>query len=258
MPHLEKIQQPEDLRRLAPEMLPDVADALRSELIEIGSEIGGHFAGSLGVVELSVGLHYVFDTPKDRVVWDVGHQAYAHKALTGRLQGLRKVKQREGPSGFLRRCESDYDVFGAGHAGTSVSAALGDHLGAIFFQLPPNLKKDLQLLSGFLSLIPKGFRAAMEFRHDSWFDEQVLTALREHDVALCAAETDEKAAPEMVSTASWGYVRLRRSEYDDGELASWARRIGSQGWGEAFVFFKHEDERPLAWETIRGFKDGIG
>ncbi len=123
----------------------------------------------------------------------------------------------------------------------SVSAALGDHLGAILFQLPPNLKKDLQLLSGFLSLIPKGFRAAMEFRHDSWFDEEVLTALREHDVALCAAETDEKAAPEMVSTASWGYVRLRRSEYDDGELASWARRIGSQGWGEAFVFFKHED-----------------
>ena len=123
----------------------------------------------------------------------------------------------------------------------SIAAALGDHLGAILFQLPPNLKKDLPLLSGFLPLVPKGFRAAMEFRHDSWFDEEVLAALREHDVALCAAETDEKVAPETVSTASWGYVRLRRSEYDDEELASWARRIGSQGWGEAFVFFKHED-----------------
>jgi uncharacterized protein YecE (DUF72 family) len=82
----------------------------------------------------------------------------------------------------------------------SIAAALGDHLGAILFQLPPNLKKDLPLLSGFLPLVPKGFRAAMEFRHDSWFDEEVLAALREHDVALCAAETDEKAAPETVST----------------------------------------------------------
>jgi len=98
---------------------------LRSELIRIGSEVGGHFAGSLGTVELTVALHYLLDTPKDRLVWDVGHQAYGHKALTGRLAGLTKIKKADGPSGFLRREESAYDAFGAGHAGTSVSAALG-------------------------------------------------------------------------------------------------------------------------------------
>jgi 1-deoxy-D-xylulose-5-phosphate synthase len=98
---------------------------LRSELIRIGSEVGGHFAGSLGTVELTVALHYLLDTPKDRLVWDVGHQAYGHKALTGRLPGLQKIKKADGPSGFLRREESAYDAFGAGHAGTSVSAALG-------------------------------------------------------------------------------------------------------------------------------------
>jgi 1-deoxy-D-xylulose-5-phosphate synthase len=122
---LSTIDSPEDLRRVPRAELERVASELRSELIDIGSEIGGHFAGSLGVVELSVALHYVFDTPNDRLVWDVGHQAYGHKALTGRLDGLRRIKRADGPSGFLRRAESAYDVFGAGHAGTSVSAALG-------------------------------------------------------------------------------------------------------------------------------------
>jgi 1-deoxy-D-xylulose-5-phosphate synthase len=113
------------LRRLDRHQLRTVADELRAELIRIGSEVGGHFAGSLGTVELSVALHYLLDTPRDRLVWDVGHQAYGHKALTGRLSGLMKVKKADGPSGFLRREESAYDAFGAGHAGTSVSAALG-------------------------------------------------------------------------------------------------------------------------------------
>jgi 1-deoxy-D-xylulose-5-phosphate synthase len=122
---LENIDSPEDLRRLPRTALDRVASELRDELIRVGSETGGHFAGSLGVVELSVALHYAFETPHDRIVWDVGHQAYGHKALTGRREALRRIKRAEGPSGFLRRCESSYDVFGAGHAGTSVSAALG-------------------------------------------------------------------------------------------------------------------------------------
>jgi 1-deoxy-D-xylulose-5-phosphate synthase len=102
-----------------------VSDELRQELIELGAGIGGHFAGSLGTVELTVGLHWVFDTPRDRLIWDVGHQAYGHKALTGRRDALSRIKKADGPSGFLRRCESPFDVFGAGHAGTSVSAGLG-------------------------------------------------------------------------------------------------------------------------------------
>jgi len=122
---LARIADPQALRRLPRERLRQVAAAVRRELIHIGSKRGGHFAGSLGAVELSVALHWVFETPRDRLVWDVGHQAYAHKMLTGRRDGLWKVKQADGPSGFLRRSESPYDVFGAGHAGTSVSAGLG-------------------------------------------------------------------------------------------------------------------------------------
>jgi 1-deoxy-D-xylulose-5-phosphate synthase len=122
---LQCIEHPEDLRRLPRVSLGTVAHALRRELIAVGAEVGGHFAASLGAVELTVALHYVFDTPRDRIVWDVGHQAYGHKALTGRRAGLRRIKRGDGPSGFLRRQESPYDAFGAGHAGTSISAALG-------------------------------------------------------------------------------------------------------------------------------------
>jgi 1-deoxy-D-xylulose-5-phosphate synthase len=122
---LDGIRGPEALRALPRRALPGVARELRRHLIEVGAAAGGHFAGSLGAVELSVALHYVFDTPRDRLVWDVGHQAYGHKALTARREELFRVKHADGPSGFLRRSESAYDVFGAGHAGTSVSAALG-------------------------------------------------------------------------------------------------------------------------------------
>ncbi len=122
---LSKIDCPEDLRRLSRREIARVAAELRQELIEVGAAAGGHFAAGLGAVELTVALHYVFDTPRDRLVWDVGHQAYGHKALTGRRRELRRIKRSDGPSGFLRRAESPYDAFGAGHAGTSVSAALG-------------------------------------------------------------------------------------------------------------------------------------
>jgi 1-deoxy-D-xylulose-5-phosphate synthase len=122
---LAKIREPADLRQVPRDRLRDVCDELRAELVELGAVRGGHFAGSLGTVELTVGLHWVFDTPRDRLIWDVGHQAYGHKALTGRREQLIKIKKADGPSGFLRRCESEYDVFGAGHAGTSVSASLG-------------------------------------------------------------------------------------------------------------------------------------
>jgi 1-deoxy-D-xylulose-5-phosphate synthase len=122
---LDRIHSPEELRTIPREQLPEVAAELRAELVAVGASTGGHFAGSLGTVELTVALHYAFDTPRDQVVWDVGHQAYGHKALTGRRRELVKIKSADGPSGFLRRKESEYDAFGAGHAGTSVSAALG-------------------------------------------------------------------------------------------------------------------------------------
>jgi len=113
------------LRRLTIEDLQEVADEVRQFILETTSRVGGHTGASLGAVELAVAMHYVFDTPHDRLVWDVGHQAYAHKILTGRRDQLHTIKQYGGLSGFLRREESEYDTFGAGHASTSLSAALG-------------------------------------------------------------------------------------------------------------------------------------
>lgn len=122
---LNKINSPADLRRLRPEQLQDVATEIRQYILETMSRIGGHTGASLGAVELAVALHYAFDSPADRIVWDVGHQAYAHKILTGRRDQLPTIKQYGGISGFLKREESEYDTFGAGHASTSLSAALG-------------------------------------------------------------------------------------------------------------------------------------
>jgi len=125
MRFLSEINSPADLRRLRVEDLQEVADEVRQFIIDTCSRIGGHTGASLGAVELAVAMHYVFDTPHDRLVWDVGHQAYAHKILTGRRDQLHTIKQDGGLSGFLRRDESEYDTFGAGHASTSLSAALG-------------------------------------------------------------------------------------------------------------------------------------
>src|SRR6201990_2451477 len=122
---LQKINSPADLRRLSPDQLRTVADEIRAYILETMSRVGGHTGASLGAVGLAVALHYAFNTPADRLVWDVGHQAYAHKILTGRRDLLPTIKQYGGISGFLRRDESEYDTFGAGHASTSISAALG-------------------------------------------------------------------------------------------------------------------------------------
>lgn len=125
MRFLSEINSPADLRRLRVEDLQEVADEVRQFIIDTCSRVGGHTGASLGAVELAVAMHYVFETPDDKLVWDVGHQAYAHKILTGRRDELHTIKQYGGLSGFLRREESEYDTFGAGHASTSLSAALG-------------------------------------------------------------------------------------------------------------------------------------
>ncbi|MGI8786653.1 MAG: 1-deoxy-D-xylulose-5-phosphate synthase [Pyrinomonadaceae bacterium] len=125
MRFLSEINSPKDLRELRVEDLQEVADEVRQFILETTSRVGGHTGASLGAVELAVAMHYAFDTPNDRLVWDVGHQAYAHKILTGRRDELHTIKRYGGLSGFLRRDESEYDTFGAGHASTSLSAALG-------------------------------------------------------------------------------------------------------------------------------------
>jgi uncharacterized protein YecE (DUF72 family) len=136
-----------------------------------------------------------------------------------------------------------------------VAGALGAKLGPLLFQTPPLFKKDAARLRAFLELIPPGRPAAFEFRHESWSDDEVRALLREHNAALVCADTDDAGTPstEIVPTADWGYLRLRRSSYDEAGLLPWAARIRAQPWRLAFVFFKHEDGQPLAWPLVQRF-----
>src|SRR5688572_16837445 len=129
-PLLETINSPDDLKKVSKEQLHQVCNELRQYIIDIVSVHGGHFAASLGVVELSVALHYVYNTPYDQLVWDVGHQAYGHKILTGRREAFATNRKYGGLSGFPKRSESEYDTFGVGHSSTSISAALGMSMAA--------------------------------------------------------------------------------------------------------------------------------
>ena len=124
-----------------------------------------------------------------------------------------------------------------------VASVLGEKLGPALFR-PPYPRKDMARLRALLALIPRERRVCLELRDESWMDEEVFAALREHDAALCIADTDEVEDPDkiLIPTASWGYLRLRRTEYTDAQLAAWAQRVQSGPWSEAYVFFKHEDE----------------
>jgi uncharacterized protein YecE (DUF72 family) len=123
------------------------------------------------------------------------------------------------------------------------AGTLGARLGPVLFQLPPNLRKDLPRLQAFLDALPAGTRAAFEFRHESWLDDAVYDALRAKGAALCAADMDDEGGqgPPLIATAGWGYLRLRRAEYTTADLAGWADRAKALPWGEAWVFFKHEE-----------------
>ena len=127
---LNKIDSPADLRKLPESKLPKLVDQIREFLIDVTSKTGGHLAPGLGAVELTIALHYLYDTPEDRIVWDIGHQAYPHKIITGRRELMHTIRKQDGISGFLKREESIYDCFGAGHSSTSISAAYGMAVGA--------------------------------------------------------------------------------------------------------------------------------
>jgi uncharacterized protein YecE (DUF72 family) len=120
------------------------------------------------------------------------------------------------------------------------AAALGDKRGPLFFQLPPTFKKQVPRLRNLLALVPAGVRCAFEFRHESWFDDDVYDTLRAHDAALCIADTEAGSTPNVV-TASWGYLRLRDVDYDDAQLQAWARTVQRPDWKDTYVYFKHEE-----------------
>jgi uncharacterized protein YecE (DUF72 family) len=135
----------------------------------------------------------------------------------------------------LKEAEQDTDYL------LSTISVLKNRLGPVLFQLPPNLKKDLARLAAFLDLIGDATQAAWEFRHESWLDPEVFDVLRARSAALCVADVDEAPTPELVSTARWGYIRLRRESYTDDQLVEWIAKLRSQPWEEVYVFFKHED-----------------
>jgi uncharacterized protein YecE (DUF72 family) len=125
---------------------------------------------------------------------------------------------------------------------SEATATLGKQLGVTFFQLPPNFKKDMERLSPFLESLEKGATHAFEFRHESWFDDEVYAALKKHNCAMCLADTEDDFEVPLVSTAKWGYLRLRKPSYRKPEMEKWLKWINEQKWKNAYVFFKHEDE----------------
>lgn len=132
------------------------------------------------------------------------------------------------------------------------TSVLGERLGPILFQLPGNLKLDLERLRRFVDRLPEGGRYTMEFRHESWFDEPVMEVLRSRDIPLCVCEQADFQSP-VVSTASWGYMRLHRLDYDDAALAAWAAKLAEQPWEEAFVIFKHDHAAGSGPDAVDGF-----
>ncbi len=178
---LDTINSPAELRKLSRKDLQQLCEELRSELISTVSQSGGHFASSLGVVELTVAIHATFNTPEDRLVWDVGHQAYIHKMLTGRRRELAEVRKLGGISGFPRRCESEYDTFGVAHAGTSISAALG-MAEASYHEYPAQNERQVVAVIG-----DGGMTAGMVFEalnHSGHLHRKLIVILNDNEMSI--------------------------------------------------------------------------
>ena len=199
-PLLDAINSPLDLRKLKRVELKQLCQELRTDLIQTVSQVGGHFASSLGVVELTVGIHSVFDTPHDRVIWDVGHQAYIHKILTNRRKDLPRVRQLGGISGFPRRCESEYDAFGVAHAGTSISAGIG-MLEASHHEYPGSAPRSVVAVIG-----DGAMTAGMAFEalnHSGQLHRKLIVILNDNEMSI---------APN-VGALSWAFSKAVTNKY---------------------------------------------
>ena len=177
-PLLDSIDCPADLRALAPEQLVEVARQLREFLLYSVGRTGGHFGAGLGVVELTIALHYVFNTPEDRLVWDVGHQSYPHKILTGRREQMLTIRQQGGLAAFNNRAESEYDTFGVGHSSTSISAALGMMLAA---QQQQSARKVVAVIGDGAMTAGMAFEA---LNHAGELDGDILVILNDNNMSI--------------------------------------------------------------------------
>jgi uncharacterized protein YecE (DUF72 family) len=207
----------------------------------------GFYASKFPAVEIN---NTFYRLPKEKVLRDWAAQVpeqftFAIKASMRITHHARLKPEAADALGFLLRN----------------TAVLESRCGPILFQLPPNMKKDVERLRTFLGLLPAERRFTFEFRHESWFDEDVLSALRDHDVALCVAEQDEFRCP-VHATASWGYLRLHRLDYDAAALGEWAKCVSSQKWSDAYVFFKHDEGAgsgpPAVGAFVRATTEGSG
>ena len=200
------------------------------------------YAGRFGTVEIN---NTFYRMPTEKVLMQWAEQV--PESFRFVLKASQKITHRK----RLKEAGEELQYF------LRTANSLGARLGPTLFQLPPNMKKDLPRLLDFLSLIPHTWRAAFEFRHDSWFDDDVYDALKNHGAPLVIAETDPEEsalAVPVVATADWGYLRLRRLAYDAAAMDQWARTIRAQPWSDAFVFFKHEVDGPrLAAELTERF-----
>src|SRR5512145_45529 len=233
-PLLDRVQTPQDLRRLPEKDLRQLTDELRQETIDAVSVTGGHLGAGLGVVELTVALHHVFDTPRDRLIWDVGHQAYPHKILTGRRDRIRTLRQGGGLSGFTKRAESEYDPFGAAHASTSISAGLGMAVARDFEGKDHNV----------IAVIGDGaMSAGMAYEamnNAGAMDSRLIVILNDNDMSI-APPVGAMSAYLAKLISGGGYRRFRRF------LKQLAHKILPKDW---------EKRAARAEEFTRGFWTG--
>ncbi|MGD9670482.1 MAG: 1-deoxy-D-xylulose-5-phosphate synthase [Hyphomicrobiaceae bacterium] len=218
-PLLDTVTIPADLRQLPEGDLRQLADELRVEMIDAVSVTGGHLGAGLGVVELTVALHWVFDTPRDRLIWDVGHQAYPHKILTGRRDGIRTLRQPEGLSGFTRRAESEYDPFGAGHSSTSISAGLG-------LAVARDLKGDNNNVVAVIGDGAMSAGMAYEAMNNAGArDERLIVILNDNDMSI-APPTGALSSylARITSSGTYLYVRDIAKQLAKKLPKSWERR----------------------------------
>ena len=175
---LDKVNSPHDLKQLDDKQLKYLSDDIRNYILDVISKTGGHLAAGLGTVELSISLHYIFDTPRDKIIWDVGHQCYPHKILTGRKDQMLSIRKYKGISGFLKPDESEYDVFGAGHSSTSISAALG-------MSIARDAKgKDYKIIS---VIGDGGITAGMSYEalcHAGYLKKDILVILNDNEMSI--------------------------------------------------------------------------
>jgi len=201
-----------------------------------------YYAGRLASVEIN---NTFYRMPRESVV-----AAWADQTPES-FRFVLKASRLITHFGRLANVEEEVDYF------LSVSNALGTRRGPTLFQLPPNMKADHDRLRAFVARLPRDWPAAFEFRHNSWFDEATCAILREHGAALVIADTDDGCTP-FEATGTWGYLRLRREAYADGDLSGWLARLRSTGWERAYVFFKHEDAAtgPLLAERFAAMATG--